>query len=186
MKVILASASPRRKELLKRIYTEFEIAAADIDESVPLGMKNEDAPEYLSREKAKAISASPDSLIIAADTIVILEGEILGKPSDKEDAKKMLRSLSGKDHKVITGCSLRQGSRLRSFSVESTVTFYALTDSEINAYVNSGASNGKAGAYGIQDLGSLFVKEIHGDYYNIVGLPIAKLNQEIKEFISEN
>ena len=184
MKIILASASPRRKELLKRIYSDFEIAAADIDESIPAQIKNENAPEFLSVQKAKAIDPGEENnLIIAADTIVILNSEILGKPQDDEDAKRMLRLLSGKTHKVITGCCLRQGEKYRSFSVESTVTFYKLTEKDIDTYVSSGASSGKAGAYGIQDTGCLFVKEICGDYYNIVGLPIGRLNQEIRNFL---
>lgn len=184
MKVILASASPRRKDLLKRIFENFEIASADIDENIPEGMKNEDAPEYLSIQKANAICLNKkDCLIIAADTVVIFNNTILGKPKDNEDAKNMLRNLSGNSHQVVTGCCLRYGEKTHSFSVESTVTFYPLSEEDITSYVSSGASEGKAGAYGIQDLGSLFVKEIHGDYYNIVGLPIARLNQEIKKII---
>lgn len=180
MKVILASASPRRKELIGRIFPEFEIKAADIDESIPSHISNENAPEYLAIQKANAILAKEDDLVIAADTVVILENEILGKPADDDEAKEMLRSLSNKKHKVITGCCIKKGEKTRSFSVESTVEFFPLQDSEIEEYVSSGASKGKAGAYGIQDKGGLFVKEIKGDYYNIVGLPIAKLYQEIK------
>ncbi len=181
MKVILASASPRRKELLKRIFSEFEIKITDIDESIPEGIENANAPEYLAVKKAKAIIPNrDDELIIAADTVVLLEGEILGKPEDDVDAERMLKNLSGKTHKVVTGCCLVMGNKISSFSVESEVTFYPLSDDEIANYVRKGLSKGKAGAYGIQDEGGLFVEKISGDYYNIVGLPIAKLYQEIK------
>lgn len=186
MKVILASASPRRKELLKRIFDEFQIIPADIDESLPEDIGPEFAPVFLAAEKAEAIAREhPDDLIISADTIVFAEGSILGKPKNKAEAIEMLQFLSGKTHKVITGCCIRKGEKFNSFSEESYVTFYDLSHQEISQYVLSGASDGKAGAYGIQDKGALFVERIEGDYYNIVGLPIARLNREIQNLLEE-
>lgn len=187
MNVILASASPRRKELLKRIFDEFQIVPADIDETLPEDIGPEFAPIFLAAEKANAISdLYPNDLIISADTIVFADGEILGKPKNSEEAIQMLQFLSGKTHKVITGCCIQIGNRTCSFSEESYVTFYQLTPEEIIEYVSSGEAEGKAGAYGIQDKGALFVERIEGDYYNIVGLPIARLNREIKTLLEDN
>ncbi len=186
MNVILASASPRRQELLKRIFPAFQIVPADIDESLPEDIGPEFAPIFLAAEKAEAIANQfPDDLIISADTIVLAENKILGKPVDANEATQMLKLLSGKTHKVITGCCIRKGELISSFSEESYVTFFDLNEEEIHSYVSSGASEGKAGAYGIQDTGALFVEKIEGDYYNIVGLPIAKLNREIKTLLEQ-
>ena len=186
MNVILASASPRRQELLKRIFDNFFVVPADIDETLPEDIGAEFGPIFLAAQKAEAIADSyPSDLIIAADTVVFSDGNVLGKPKDRDEAMKMLHSLSGKTHKVITGCCVRKGNCFTSFSEESLVTFYDLSDEEINAYVSSGGSDGKAGAYGIQDQGAFFVEKIDGDYYNIVGLPIAKLYREIKILLEE-
>ena len=186
MKVILASASPRRKELLKWIFPEFEICPADIEENIPEDVGAEFAPVFLAAEKALRVSMDhPKDLVIAADTIVLLDGKVLGKPADDENAKEMLRLLSGQTHKVITGCCVRLGEDSCTFSEESLVTFYELGETEIETYVSSGASRGKAGAYGIQDHAALFVRKIDGDFYNVVGLPIARLSQEIKYFIDQ-
>lgn len=186
MKVILASASPRRQELIKRLFDEFIIIPADIDETLPDEVGAEFAPVYLAAQKAKAIANEhPDALIIAADTVVIAEGKILGKPKDRDDAKNMLHFLSGKTHKVITGCCICKGNSFASFHEESYVTFYELSDKEIAEYVKKGLADGKAGAYGIQDNGALFVERIEGDYYNIVGLPISRLNREIQSLLEE-
>ncbi len=186
MKIILASASPRREELIKRIFDEFIVVPANIDETLPDDIGLEFAPVFLAAEKAEAIAKSyPNDLIISADTIVLADGKMLGKPKNRNDAKKMLEFLSGKTHKVITGCCIRKGELLTSFSEESYVTFFDLSKNQIESYVESGASDGKAGAYGIQDKGALFVEKIEGDYYNIVGLPIAKLNREIQGLLEE-
>ena len=186
MRIILASASPRRQELLKRIFPEFSVIPADIEEKLPEDIGPEFAPVFLAAQKADAVATRhPTDLIIAADTVVLADGLILGKPKDKTDAKKMLAFLSGKTHKVITGCCIQKGKNASSFSTESQVTFFDLTQDEIDFYVDSGASDGKAGAYGIQDGGALFVEKIDGDYYNIVGLPIARLNREIKSLLEE-
>lgn len=184
MKVILASASPRREELLKRLYDHFLIDPADIDESLPDDIGPEFAPVFLAAGKAEHIHEKyPNDLVIAADTVVISQGKILGKPSSAADAFQMLRSLSGTTHKVITGCCIQINDRSACFSEESLVTFYPLTDEEITGYINSGEFEGKAGAYAIQGKGGLFVEKIDGDFYNIVGLPIARLKREIDELL---
>lgn len=184
MKVILASASPRRQELLKRLYSDFTVFPADIDETLPDDISAEFAPIYLAGEKAEAIRDQfPNDLVITADTVVVLDDEILGKPTDRNDAAVTLRKLSGKTHKVITGCCLSYKGKQSSFSSESLVTFYPLTEEDIKEYVASEEPMGKAGSYGIQGLGSLLVEKIDGDFYNIVGLPIAKLKREITELL---
>lgn len=183
MHILLASKSPRRKELLSRIFPEFEVVPPNVDEILPPKTPVCRIPELLSRRKAEALSEDyPDSLIIAADTVVIFENRCLGKPKDADDAFQMLRSLSGKAHRVITGCCIRQGGREHSFFEESLVYFYSLSDDEIIRYIETGEPMDKAGAYGIQGLGSLLVKKIEGDFYNVVGLPIARLNRELQAF----
>lgn len=184
MNVILASASPRRQELIKLIFDDFSVCPADIDETLPDGISADAAPVYLSEIKAKAVGESnPDALVLAADTVVISDGEILGKPADKADAHRMLKSLSGRTHRVITGCSIGKGGKFHSFSSVSFVTFYPLTDKEINDYIATGDPMDKAGAYGIQSGAAVFVEKIEGDYFNIVGLPVARLKREIEKFL---
>lgn len=186
MEYILASASPRRKELLKFVTDDFKIICADIDETVPQGVSSFDAPEFLANKKAKAISEKhPDSIIIAADTVVISDDEILGKPKDEQDAFLMIKKLSGKTHFVVTGCSIAHKNKTKSFSVCSKVTFYKLSDGEIYDYISKNESLDKAGAYGIQGYGSVLVEKIEGDYFNIVGLPVAELKRRLKEFDGE-
>lgn len=186
MKYILASASPRRKELFTNIYKDFEIIPSDIEEVIPPGVSIEKVPEILASQKAEDIAARyPKALVIGADTGVFIDGKMLGKPRDRNDAISMLRLLSGNTHKVITGCSIQYGSKIASFSEITEVTFYPLTDEEIESYVACGECNDKAGAYGIQGKGMLLVKEIKGDYFNVVGLPVGKLNRVIKEFIDK-
>lgn len=180
-KIILASASPRRKELLTRVVPHFEIIPADIDENIPLGIDAEDAAEFLAVRKAMGIDIS-DSLIIGCDTVVINENQILTKPKNKEDAFNMLRSLSGKTHRVITGVCLRYAKHTLSFCEKTAVEFFELSDDEINQYIATGEPMDKAGAYGIQGLGSLFVKSICGDFYNVVGLPIGMLKRKLQSF----
>ena len=178
--IILASKSPRRQELLKLITDDFEIKTADVDETLPQGINPADAVLYLSAIKARPFAGQSDDIIIGADTVVALDGMILGKPADREDAKNMLRALSGKTHSVFTGVTLIKGATERSFFVESKVKFYALSEQEIADYAASGECDDKAGAYGIQGKGSLLVEQIEGDYFNIVGLPVAKLYRELK------
>lgn len=181
--VILASASPRRRELLKFITDDFIIKASSAEETVPENLPAEEAPEFLAMLKAKDIATeNPQSLVIGADTCVIADGKILGKPKDKADAVSMLKALSGKTHKVITGCALAKEGRSISFSVTTEVEFFPLSEQEIMEYAESSEPFDKAGSYGIQGKGGLFVKKINGDYFNVVGLPIAKLKRVINSF----
>ena len=178
MKYILASASPRRKELLSLVVNNFEIVPSEIPEKVPDDLEVEKHSEYLARLKANDIAKDyKDAIVIGADTSVIYGGEILGKPKDREDAKRMLKMLSDNTHKVITGCAVVKNSEISSFSVTTEVEFFKLTDKEIEDYLNTDEPYDKAGSYGIQGLGGLFVKSINGDYFNVVGLPIAYLKR---------
>ena len=183
-KIILASASPRRKELLETAGAEFEIIVADVDESVPEGTKPGDAAVMTAEKKAVAVAENhKDSIVIGADTIVVAEGKILGKPADKDDAYRMLTMLSGVEHKVITGVCLACGDKKITFAQESKVKFYDLTADEINAYVETGEPMDKAGAYGIQGRGCVLVEKIEGDYFNIVGLPVARVMKELNKLM---
>ncbi len=179
--LVLASASPRRKELISLISKEVKIYPADVDESFGTEIPAESVPEMLAVRKAKAVSEIfPEDTVIGSDTSVIVDGEILGKPVDSDDAKRMLNMLSGKTHKVITGCAIFKKERSLSFSETTEVTFYPLTDKEIDDYIATNEPNDKAGAYGIQGYGSLLIKGINGDYFNVVGLPVSKLNKTLK------
>lgn len=184
IKVILASKSPRRRELMEYIKPEFEIIPSLKEEVVPDGLEVEDIPSFLAAQKALDIARdNRDSLVIGCDTVVVLGGVIMGKPRDEAEAKAMLKSLSGMTHRVISGVCLCYKGRTMTFSEITHVTFYDLTDAEIDSYIASGSPLDKAGAYGIQDGAALFVKKIDGDYYNVVGLPIAKLAREINTLI---
>ncbi len=179
--VILASQSPRRKELLRLITEDFSVITADVDETVDPALEAHETVMNLALKKAIAVAESnKESLVIGADTVVVLDGEILGKPKNREHAYKMLKSLSGNTHKVLTGVCIALGDTVKTFYVSSNVKFYDLTDEEINEYIATGEPDDKAGAYGIQGKGSLLVEKIDGDYFNIVGLPIAELNKELK------
>lgn len=183
MKIILASNSPRRKELLKYLYQDFLVIPADIDETIPKDIEIEKSAEYVAIKKAKAISKdNQDSLVIGCDTIVLVDNTILGKPKDKSNCLNMLKSLSGREHSVITGVCVVFGEKMITFSEETKVKFYTLSDDEILKYISTGEPFDKAGGYGIQGYGSLLVEKISGDYFNVVGLPISKLNQELKKF----
>ena len=180
--VILASGSPRRRELLKMIFDDFSVLAADIEEIVPENIKNEDAPEYLAKLKAMNIAReNMSSLVIGSDTAVLLDDKILGKPKTRQEAREMLLALSGNTHRVITGCALVIGDIVKSFSVTTEVKFLKLSESEIEEYINSDEPYDKAGGYGIQQKGGLFVEKINGDYFNVVGLPVSMLNRKIEE-----
>lgn len=187
MKIVLASGSPRRKELLAGLGLDFEIRLLpDIDESYPDGLGGEDIARTISRKKASAYRATlaPDELLITADTIVYLEGCVLGKPKDEEDARHMLRLLSGKTHQVITGVTLLTTKREETFASTSQVTFAHLTDEEIDYYVSHYHPLDKAGAYGIQEwIGYIGVERIEGSYFNVMGLPVARLYQALKRFM---
>lgn len=174
--LILASKSPRRRELLSLITTDFEIKSADVDETLPEGISPQEAVLHLSKIKAEPFNNGIDT-IIGADTVVAVDGKILGKPADRQQAAEMLKSLSGKYHSVFTGVTVIKPEQSVTFSVETKVKFFDLTDDEICSYIATGECDDKAGAYGIQGKGSLLVEKIDGDYFNVVGLPISKLNK---------
>ena len=184
-KVILASASPRRQELIKLIFDSVEILPADCDETLPDGIGAREAVEYLSKIKNEASLrlTEKENLVISADTVVAVEDEILGKPVDKEDARRMISLLSGKVHQVYTGVTLSLNGNVKTFSEKTDVEFFSLTEAEIEEYISSSEPYDKAGAYGIQGKAGLLVKGISGDYYNVVGFPVARLKREIEEFI---
>lgn len=178
MGIILASASPRRQELLAYITNEFRVLPSGVEEIVPKGLDAQKQPQYLSHLKATDIAKSyPNDTVIGADTSVILGSEILGKPKDRADAEKMLLKLSGRVHKVITGCTVVKNGEIKSFSVTSRVKFQKLTKAEIEAYLDTDEPYDKAGSYAVQGRAGAFVEWIKGDYFNIVGLPIAKLKK---------
>ncbi|MDR2753970.1 MAG: Maf family protein [Oscillospiraceae bacterium] len=186
MHYILASASPRRKELLTLAGIDFAVCPAEADETLAPGVPPEQAPVLLAARKAQAVAAThPAACVIAADTIVTIDGKILGKPRDKDDAAAMLRLLSGREHRVVTGVCLRQGAKTHAFAHETVVHFYPLRDDEIAAYIATGEPMDKAGAYGIQGKGGLLAARLEGDYYNVVGLPIARLLREMAIFLGE-
>lgn len=184
MKIVLASQSPRRKELLGRMGLEFVTQASKIDESAFDGLEARELVATLSREKAQWIARQLDgeTLVIGADTVVVRDGAALGKPKDAEDAVAMLLSLSGRDHQVCTGVTVCRGDRVLTQVEETQVTFRELTEMEVRQYVSTGEPMDKAGAYGIQGLGGLLVEGIRGDYSNVVGLPVCRLGQMLKDF----
>lgn len=186
-KVILASGSPRRKELLSGLGLEYEVRLLpDIDESYDENLQGEDIPIAISRKKSDAYRSTmtPDELIITADTIVYLDGQVLGKPHDEEDAKQMLRTLSGRTHEVITGVTLLTTVFQRSFACTTRVTFASLTEEEIEFYVSHYRPMDKAGSYGVQEwIGYIGVTCIEGSFYNVMGLPIQRLYTELKTII---
>jgi len=182
-KIILASNSPRRKELLSGIDIPYEInILPDIDESYPESLPHEEVAEFLARKKASAYlpQLADNTLLITADTTVLLHNQLLEKPIDKADAKRMLRLLSGNTHRVITGVCLTTKTLHKSFSDTTHVTFGDLTDDEIDYYVENYAPLDKAGAYGVQEwIGYVAVKHIEGSYFNIMGLPIYRVYREL-------
>lgn len=184
--IVLASNSPRRKELLQRMGVNFKVRTLfGIDESYPDSLRGEDIVRYISRNKAQAYRSSmaPNELLITADTIVYVEGEVMGKPKTAEQAKEMLHKLSGKSHQVITGVTIVTADRTEDFGVTSQVKFAEITDEEINFYVDNYLPFDKAGAYGIQEwIGIVAVEEIQGSYFNVVGLPVQRLYQKLKTF----
>ena len=187
MKIVLASNSPRRKELLGALELDFEVRTLEgIDESYPQGLTMTAIPEHISNHKAAAYALGENELLIAADTIVYLDGEVLGKPTDAKEAIKMLAKLSGKTHQVVTGVTLRTLERSHSFSCVTEVTFAELTKEQIKYYVKNYSPFDKAGAYGIQEwIGCVGVTSINGSYYNVMGLPVQRLNQELQAFLNE-
>lgn len=183
-KVILASASPRRRELLQGLDVQFEVRALpDVDETFPEDLKGGDIPLYISKKKADAYRPfmANDELVITADTIVWLDGVALGKPADKDDAKLMLRKMSGKTHSVFTGVAITIKDLQYSFVAQSDVTFAELSDDEIEYYIEKYKPMDKAGAYGVQEwIGYIGMSNIVGSYFNVMGLPVQRLYSELK------
>ena len=183
-KIILASASPRRKELMELAGYDFEVICADIVEVVPEEAMPQEVVMSLALQKAQAVAAEhKDAVVIGSDTVVALDGKILGKPHSEQEACEMLRSLSGRTHKVFTGVAIVCGGKVKNFFDETDVEFYSLGDDEIKKYVATGEPTDKAGAYGIQGKGSVLVKRINGDFFSVMGLPIAKLYREMSDFV---
>lgn len=183
-KIILASASPRRKELMELAGYDFEVICADIVEVVPEEAMPQEVVMSLALQKAQAVAAEhKEAVVIGSDTVVALDGKILGKPHSEQEACEMLRSLSGRTHKVFTGVAIVCGGKVKNFFDETDVEFYSLGDDEIKKYVATGEPTDKAGAYGIQGKGSVFVKRINGDFFSVMGLPIAKLYREMSDFV---
>lgn len=184
MKIVLASQSPRRKELLGKMGLEFTTKAPEIDETALSGLPARQLVEALSREKAlwAARQEDPEAIVIGSDTVVVRDGEILGKPASPAQAEEMLASLSGRSHEVCTGITVCQGDRVVSQVEVTQVTFRTLTPQEIARYVRTGEPMDKAGAYGIQGLGALLVEGIQGDYSAVVGLPVCRLGRILLDF----
>jgi len=180
--LILASKSPRRKELLSLITNDFIVDVSDIKEEINNNNKIEEVVMSLAKQKAKEVAKkySDTDIIIGSDTVVYIQGQILGKPHDKKEAKEMLQLLSGKSHKVLTGVCIIKGKTEKTFFEEAEVFFDTLSDKEIEEYIDTNEPMDKAGSYGIQGKGSKFVKKINGGYFTIVGLPVHKLYKELK------
>lgn len=181
MKIVLASHSPRRQELLKGLGVDFSVNVINgIDESFPASMPKEEVAEHLAVKKREAYKVGEDELLITADTIVVVDDEILGKPKDADDARRMLHTISGRVHKVVTGVCLATTTESRSFSVTTEVKFRQLRDSEIDYYIERYKPFDKAGAYGIQEwIGYVGVEGIRGSYYNVMGFPVQRVYEEL-------
>ena len=177
MQLILASQSPRRRELLGLFHIPFTVQVADIDEAMDPSKSPQEEVSRVSRLKALAVAGNSEDVIIAADTIVVLEGNVLGKPADRRDAIRMLTALSGRDHQVMTGVTVVRGSRILTHTEVTDIHFRSLSQAEILRYVDTGEPMDKAGSYGIQGGAALFVEKMHGDYYNVMGLPVCRLWQ---------
>lgn len=184
MRIVLASQSPRRRELLERMgITEFEVIPAVGDETADPALSPAELVEELSRQKAEEVAQQvPDALVIAADTVVSVDGKVLGKPGSEGQAVEMLTALSGRSHHVYTGFTVRMGDKIVTAHEDTAVTFRSLTPDEIAAYVATGEPMDKAGSYGIQGFGCVLVSGIQGDYYNVVGLPVCALFQVLEQF----
>ena len=181
MQLILASQSLRRQELLGLFRVPFVVRVADIDETMDPTRSPYDETARVSREKALAVPRNADDVVIAADTIVVCQGKALGKPHDEAEAKAMLRLLSGRDHQVMTGVTVLRGEKSATITEVTDIHFRELSDREIEAYVASGEPMDKAGAYGIQGGAALFAEKMVGDYYNVMGLPVCRLWQLLRE-----
>ena len=182
-KIILASGSPRRQELLQRIgITDFEVRVPDADESYPETLTPAQIVEHISRQKSMALESAEDEIVITADTMVFLDDQRLGKPTDEADALTMLTSLQGRHHTVCTGVTVRQGDNLLTRSAATHVYFRKASREELLAYIRGGEPMDKAGAYGVQGQGALLVERIDGDFFNVMGLPVLLLSQMLQQF----
>ena len=184
-KLVLASASPRRQELLRRMgIQDFDVRLPDTEENFPQGLAPQEVVCYISREKSDAAAAlcTADEIVITADTMVFLDDRRLGKPKDAADALAMLTALQGRRHTVCTGVTVRQGSRILTEAESTEVCFRPATEEELRAYISTGEPMDKAGAYGIQGLGALLVEGIQGDFFNVMGLPILRLSRMLSTF----
>ncbi len=184
MKIILASQSPRRRELINLLHIDALTIPSHIEEVLDLSLSHEDMVMDLAYQKAADVFKNyKDDLVLGFDTLVILNDHIMGKPKNKEEAKVFLRQLSGTTHRVITGCALIKKGHSSSFYSSAYVTFYPMTDIEIDDYIKTHEPFDKAGAYGIQGYGSKYIESIHGDYYAIVGFPVSKIYRELKKIM---
>ncbi len=186
LRLVLASQSPRRRELMQGANLRFEVVCYNVDESYPADIPVEEVPEYLARLKGDHYPTElpPSDILITADTVVICNGDILGKPKDRDDARAMLGRISGGEHKVVTGVEIRSSQRSVSFSCHSKVRFAQLTAEEIDYYVEQYVPLDKAGSYGIQEwIGYIGIEGIEGSFYNVMGLPIQRLYSELNKFI---
>ncbi|GLB58371.1 Maf family protein [Cytobacillus sp. NCCP-133] len=180
--LILASSSPRRKELLENLHLTFEVSSSDVDESFDPGLTPEEIVKELAFRKANAVfKQSSDSYVIGSDTVVVKDGQVLGKPASSEEAFSMLKSLSGTTHSVYTGVAILAPGKQVKFYEKTDVVFWELTDEEINSYIGTGEPFDKAGAYGIQGFGGMLVKSISGDYFSVVGLPVSRTVRELRK-----
>lgn len=180
-KLILASSSPRRKQLLENLHLTFQTTGSEVDESFNPMLSPEQIVMELAERKAKAVfSQHSSAFVIGADTIVVANNAILGKPKDRQEAVAMLKTLSGQQHEVYTGVAILSQNATTRFFERTEVLFWELTDAEIEAYVQTGEPLDKAGAYGIQDFGSMLVKKINGDYFSVVGLPVSRTIRELR------
>lgn len=183
--LILASGSPRRRELLGLFGIPFVVRAADIDETMDPAQSPAHEVAQVSRRKAMAVDRGPEDVVIAADTIVVCQEKILGKPHSREEAVSMLHLLSGREHQVMTGCTVLWEGGQETFTEVTTLTFRPLSDGEIQRYVDSGEPMDKAGAYGIQGGAALFCPGIQGDYYNVMGLPVCRLGTVLRQVMEQ-
>ena len=186
MKLVLASKSPRRSEILKNAGYDFMVRVADADETIPDGTKPEDAVVFLAARKAMAVDRADDETVLGADTIVVLDDKILGKPKDREDAYNMLKALSGRVHSVFTGVCIIENGKSMTFAEETQVEFLPLSDEDIYKYIDTNDCYDKAGAYGIQGYASKFIRRISGDYFNVVGLPISAIFEKFLQKAKNN
>ena len=183
MKIVLASASPRRRELLQLIgISDFTIRVSEAEETYPADLPPAQIVEYISREKAEAVACAPDEIVIAADTMVFLDQARLGKPADEADALRMLTAMQGRRHTVRTVVTVRQGDRFLTESEATAVDFRPATEAELRAYIATGEPMDKAGAYGVQGKGALLVERLEGDFFNVMGLPVLRLSRMLEQF----